>query len=716
MVLAARAADLPPPPSAEPVPFPAEAGADESEAGAIVLRHADEAEFFHDSGWIHASGNVLLQYGEQTLSADAVRVNTRDRKAYAEGNVVVTRGGTETWRGDRLEYDFEQEAWTLAGVTGEAEPFRLLRSERIERDKANRFVVYNCRITTCEFDEPHTHYHVRARKLVILPGERLKIYGARWYFGRVPALYWPYWTRNLKERFGFSLRPGYRSREGYFALGSYSYPLGTHGAGETHLDYRTRRGWAMGQDFAWRNRAAGWSGDVRLYYADDQAAPDDDHDIPSDRSRARFRHQYAPTPQDTLRLQAHWLSDRDMLEDFFVREHRRSRQPENFAVYTRRGQRYVADLLLRGRVNEFYDETQRVPELTVRWFRSEIADSGVFYEGLAAAARLERLWSNANTNDAAYAVTRFDTGHMLYRPRKLAGFLNVVPRAGYRYTWFSNTRGMRFDWVPNEDGSLDRVPVEVERGADARSQFQVGSEASFKAFKAWTGGIVSPLRHVVEPYADYAFAPEPTVSADNLYQFDAVDRLAKNHSVKIGLRQKWQTKVGDASRDFLDLDLHTRLRMEPESDQDPLTPFAFDLRFRPIAGGWTLNMDGAYNTYDSALERFNVETALDVSEFWKATAEYRVRREQSALLHGNLLLKPSRAWNFGIGARYEFEEQRLEETEGLVARFWDCMALRARLGFVPGYERDDGRWRDDEWRFALEFWLTAFPEVRLLSR
>ncbi len=717
----ASGSELPPPVAAEPASLEAE-GADPADTGnAIVVRHADEADYFSESGWIHARGNVVVAYGDQTLRADSIKINTAQREAFAEGNVVLTRGDGETWRGDSLRHDFEAKITTIERVVGESEPFRLLDSEKIERDKDNRFIVYNCRITTCEHDLPRAHYHVRARKVIVAPGRYLKIYGARWYFGAAPVMYFPYWKRNLKDRFGFNLQPGYRSREGYFALGSYSFPLGEFFKGETRLDYRTRRGWAVGQDVVWRDAAAGWGGDISVYYAADQEPdagmpPGETSDIPSDRSRVRLRHRHAVTPRDTVRVQAHWLSDRDMLEDFFVREYRRSRQPENFAVYTRRGDTYIADLLLRGRMNDFYSEVQRLPELSVRFFRREIGDSRIFYESQSAAARLERVWAASNTNDLPYALSRIDSGHMLYRPRKVAGFLQVVPRAGYRLTWYSQTRETRNIWLPAEDGSLEPVSATVDRGADVRSQFQVGTEASFKAYKSWVGGVVSPLRHVVEPYADYTWAPEPTLAADNIYQFDRVDSLAKNHSVKLGVRNKWQTKVENVSHDLIDLDLYTRARLETEPAQDVLDPFFFDLRIRPTVKGWSLNLDGAYNPYDATLDRFNAETDLELADLWKASLEFRIRREESALLFGNVLLMPNKAWNFGVGGRYEFETERLEEVEGLVARFWDCMVLRTRVGFAPGYERADGRTREDDWRIAVEFWLTAFPEVRLLSR
>jgi lipopolysaccharide assembly outer membrane protein LptD (OstA) len=701
-------------PLADETPAPDGAVALPEKSADIELRHAGEMEYAAD-GWVHARGGVRIVSGDQSLRADVVKFHTQHRLAFAEGHVVFTGADGETWRGEKLQYDFAAGKAVLDGASGQSAPFRLLHSEKVEHEAGHSIVLYDCRITTCKHDLPHAHYHVRARKVEIRPGDSLKVYGARWYFGRMPVMYLPYWRRNLADRYGLDVQPGYRSRMGYYALFSYSYPISEEVDGATLLDYRTRRGFAVGQDFSWRDSRRSREGGLRLYYADDQdpdygAPPGETSDIPSERYRIRARHRQTLSRRDTLRLQAHWLSDAEVLEDFFVREYRRSRQPENFAAYTRRGETYIVDLLVRQRFNDFYADVNRTPELSLRLLRREIGNSGIYYESQSAAARLERVWPEADTNAVSYAANRIDTSHMLYRPQKIMGFLQWVPRAGYRLTHYSQTR------LEEEDAETGEIVFVDGGGAVNRSIWQAGSELSYKAFKTWSGGLVSPLRHVAEPYADYTLVPKPSVDSRRVYSFDAVDDQARNHSVLVGMRNKWQTKIDESPYNLVDLDVRTRLRLEADREDGRLDPLLFDLRVRPLIRGLTLDVDGRWDFYESALDRVNLAVKAHTGERTRVAAEYRVRRDESALLLAGLDFDASAEWSWGLGGRYEFEGGRLEDVEASSMRTWDCMALRAHVGFVPSYERADGRHREDEWRFALEFWLTAFPEMRLRSQ
>ena len=261
----------------------------------------------------------------------------------------------------------------------------------------------------------------------------------------------------------------------------------------------------------------------------------------------------------------------------------------------------------------------------------------------------------------------------------------------------------------------NKVKRTTEKSAGFRSLAELGLETSFKAFKAWDSAY-GPRRHVVEPYTDYTFVPEPTVTPDELYQFDAVDELDEEHNVKIGVRNKLQTRKEDLAFDLVDADVYTVYHIETDRGRNALQHVFFDVEFRPPEAGVALDVDGRWGLEDSEMQIFNTELSVMPDDLVEATAEYRFKKDDSSLLSADVTLFPKRKWAYNVYGRYEFEDSRMEEEGGFIQRNLDCLAVRAGAGFMPGYTRDDGTERDDEFRVMLEMWLTAFPDVSVAGR
>jgi lipopolysaccharide assembly outer membrane protein LptD (OstA) len=691
----------------------------------------EQLNYDRAAGVITATGRAVVRRGNVELRADYVRVNVITEEAYAAGNVVLRRG-EEVWRGRQLEYNFKTQQGVAEGVSGVAEPFRLLETPRAERIGANTFRVLDGKVTTCTNAYPHCHFHVRAREVTIVPGEYVKGRGARWYFGSVPVMYLPYWKRRFNADDGWRFRPGYSSRWGAFLLSSYGYPLSSNLSARTHVDYRTKRGAAVGQDVKWKDRGGRWYGDVSLYYADDREPLEDyedplTSDIDPERYRILLRHQAALSPRDSFIGQAQWLSDRDMREDFFEREYRQNRQPENFLSYMHRQDRWTAGVLLRARLNDFYTEVNRLPEVSLDLLRQPLGSSGVYYESQSAAAFLEKVFADDAAGD--YGSVRLDSEHRVFYPVKCFGFLNLVPRAGVRGTYYSETprversvtvreyavtnlvAGETGDPVPvvtfrRETNTLENV---VDDGAAFRDQFELGLETSFKAFKTWQTAAGDPRRHIVEPYANYYFYSEPSELPSDLYSFDETDALTELHGVRFGVRNKLQCKRGGRPFDLLDVDVYTRYRFEYPEDQEAMDRVFMDAELRPF--DWlSIDVDGILDLEASTLEQFNTQVRLRPGERWRTSLEHRYADARSNLFNYDVTYLPNRDWAFNLFGRYEFEESRMEEQGGYVQRNLDCLSLRTGMSMLPGYTRSDGADVEDEWRFMVQFWLTAFPD------
>jgi len=693
---------------------------------------AKTLDYDKHNGRITADGNVVITCGLDVLHADRVLVNMNSGDAYALGHVVLRRGDKET-RSTKLQYNFRTRLCNLDDPEIDAAPFKVL-AEKVERVANNEYVLHEANVTTCRLPYPHSHYHIRARRITVVPGEYMRTNGAVWYFGRVPCLYMPYWRHSLDGESGFKFYPGYGSRWGAYLLSSYYHPVSSFLRAEHHVDYRDRRGVALGEDLKWNTDAI--SGMFSVYLLDDQAPVDDDEDaatsnIDSERYRIHLRHNQSFDQRTQLLSQLNYLSDTDVCEDFFRREYRTLRQPENYISLSHRRDGFTVTADLNARLNDFYSNVNRLPEVSVDFVRLQLGNSSFYYEGQTAAARLERVWSEDSGN-ADYDTIRFDTEHMIYQPRRYFGWLNFVPRLGYRGTYYTDTKKTVtspsistttttnttvVSGIPNtvvsSTTSTSMVTSVVGSGADIRNLLEVGAEISFKAFKVWkqseTG---ADRRHVLEPYANYTLRLAPSVGPEDLYQFDTVDALGELHQVRVGARNKIQAKRNGRPFDLIDLDTYTILNLDLEGNERVMENIYADVEFRPT--DWlAIDMDSVYDVEESTLDQINSRFTLTREDEWEAAVEHRYRRDVSDLLSGTLTLHPSTRWAFNVFGRYEFETARVQEAGGYVERKLDCLGVRLGGSAFPGFTRSNGTEQNDEYRVMLEFWLTAFPEVGL---
>jgi len=703
------------------------------DAESPIEADADHLDYDHATGRMLAIGHVVIRRGADVLRADRVLVNTETGDAYALGNVVLTRG-EGVLRGEKLHYNFKTRESGTEDVVVEAAPFRILAGAA-RKTQAGLYELSGARVTTCEHEYPFCHYHVSARRLVVCPGDYMKAYGSVWWFGRVPVMYMPYWYRDLNDESGFRFRPGMDSRMGPYLLSSYRHRVSPGLQLEHHLDIRAKRGLAFGEDVRWRGRDG--YGDLMLYFADDQkpVAGDEDAaaaDIDSSRYRVRLRHDQTHGPRTYSGFQATLLSDTDIEEDFFESAYRRSPQPENYYSLTHRGDAYTMHATARFRVNDFFENVNRLPELSLDLMRRQLGNSSFYYDSRTTAGFLQRVWPE-HTGIDDYSTLRVDTEHMLYQPRRLLGWLNVVPRAGYRGTYFAATRGTETGeevtngFVTNRvvSGGVTNTTVTsvattnitteiFDAGHAFRSLPTLGIEMSFKAYRVLDANAPG-LRHVVEPYLNYTYTPEPDVLPDALYQFDGVDTLGEVHQTLVGVRNKIQTRRRGRPSDIVDVNLFTILNLAARGDQRLIENLFLDAEFDPTT--WlSVRADGIFDVNAAIVNRFNSRILVRNEDRWDASLEHRYVYETASLLAGAFTFRPNRSWELNAFGRYEFEGGRFEEEGGYVQRNLDCMSVRVGGSVLPGYTRTDGTERDDEYRVMLEFWLTAFPDYSVRSR
>lgn len=687
---------------------------------------ADHAEYELDSGWVTFSGHVAIRYQNLELRSDQIRYNQKTGDAQAKGKVILAGSDGSLWQGEALDINLKNEAGKVDHIDIYSKPFRVLADQgTLSTNKT--YEIQNATLTTCTNETHRFHYQVKTKRVRFRPDRDITAWGAVPYLFGVPFFYFPYFWKDLNHHYGFRFEPGYRGSWGPFLLSSYKTPFylddnkerGRFFDSKTSVDYRHKRGFAYGERLGWgsKENAMGY---FSAYYLEDEDLPNTVED--PERYRLRLNHSWNLTARDQLLLNALYVSDDLFMPNFFRDEHREMNQPDNYLSYTHIGDSYSAGLLGRIRLNDFYTQVERLPEAWFNLNPTELGESGIYIENNTQAALLNKEYDERyNPLPDPYKAFRADTATRLSVPLKFFGFLNVIPRAGYRATYYSKTLEQFLVTSTTETVSTNEYgDVETfvennsttgsrEAGAEIRSLFELGTELSFKAYGLFEDREGNIWRHVAEPYANYTFIPEPNLRPAQLYQFDDIDELDKQHSVRLGLRNRWQVKPvgGKKAYQRIYIDLFADVNLDPESNQDRIESYNLDSRYTP--NNWIrFDIEGRYLTALDDLD-YAAFRLITWHQVFSSDFEFRYRPDDSSLLLADLTWHFNQSWSINAYERYEFETSQVEEVGTWLEHRWDCIAMRLYFSFEPGYGiQADGTQEKDDYKVSLLFWLTDF--------
>ena len=697
---------------------------------------SDKFEVDQKSGWVTATGHVKISTGENEVTADRVRLQQEKGDVQARGNVVIRQRGFGSWAGDYIEYNYK----TGKGLTGAGDVHAgdfWIRAHEVTRREDGQYDARYAEVTTCTNAPGHRHWAVTGHARY-KDNDYIEVFDAvPWLFG-VPFAYLPYWYRDLDTSYGLRLVPGYTSKWGAYVLGGYVFSVydSPHQNGpsldaSTHVDYRTERGVGVGQDFRWNLKDYG-RGKLETYYAWDQDYPDASRDMnwrsPADeeRYRIRLRHEADLTPRDQFILQGTYVSDSEVSHDFFDRDERGESIPMNFASLEHREHTWASGVTASGPLNDFYGGVSRLPEGWLNVQPQPVFDTGLNYESQTRAGYLDRdaaYYEDASDEFmyypgpwADYNIARVDTAHRATYPMKFGDVLSVVPRAGYRCTYYSDT----------------------EYGSDVyRQSAELGVEASVRATSDWDNGV----RHVVEPYLDYSYQPTYYDTDDGrVYAFDRFDRSIEWfdqlgfdgtwlpydwHGVRPGVRNLFQERDEDnRMRTVLDWDLYAGIQFDSDGNLDEE-----GVRLEGTKILYTPNKKLDVKAQAEVDNEESTVAYADLSAFYKLTEKFRLgggyiardhdlydyetspvdewNRVKDNLIYTGFTHDINETWSWSTYVRYDLREGDLAEIGGYVQYSLDCLVFQVRTAYLNSYTRIDGTERDDDYRIAFLMWLKA---------
>ncbi len=690
----------------------ADPGADPSEKERFQF-DSEDGFIFRDRT-ITATKPATVRYGGATLTADRMHLNNETKDAVAEGNVRVQWEG-KVWYGERAEFNFRTRRLIGSEFRTGQPPF-FARGDAIVGDQINKtYVLVGGLTTTDDYDQPG--YSIRAKSIIIIPGESVECKDAVLYLGNTPVFWLPFYKRNLRKHPNhFVFTPGYRSKYGPYLLTTYEWYWNERLDGAIHLDGRLKRGVGVGPDVNYHLPRFG-EGQFKYYYANDLEPGRDARREPIDEDRERiwFTHLGTLRTNLTLRSAVRYQSDSQIVRDFFETEHRQNAQPSTYVELNQMWSNWSLNLMGQPRVNDFQETVERLPDLKLTGLRQRVFGTPVFYESESSVGYFQREFAYVDTN--RFSAFRTDTYHQLLLPWTFFNWLNVTPRAGGRFTYYGEASG---------PGGFT--------GEENRGVFNTGAEASFKASRTWAGARnrffeLDGVRHIVRPSINYAWVPHPSTSPRRLPQIDyelpsaqllplthpdynSIDSIDSQNVMRFMVENKIQTKRDGEIDNVVHWLLYTDWRLHHRASQDTFADVYSKLDLKPFRTA-TLSSEVNYDINKREWDQLNNFATLSPNDVWSWSFGHRHLRDGAFygtnvgnnLVFSSIYFRASQNWGLRAQHYYNVREGFLQSQYYSLyrdLRSW-TVALTARVLRNAGGGLDYGGAITFSWKAAPRF-------------
>jgi len=683
-------------------------------------------------GNIASQSGIIATYKDVILTADSARLGTNE--IHASGNVTVqwsrspiqVKDAAQTnqppaqyWTADELVYNYRTGEIRAGNYRTTSSPL-FITGEGLTVVQTNEtLTATNSIITSDNYFKPG--HRIKAKRIKVHGNEFVEMWDTTMYVGNVPVFYFPYYRRSLgRHPYNWEITPGYRSLYGPYILNSFNIYWNQYLDGALHLDYRERRGFGFGPQLNWQSTNWG-RGSFQYYYTYDQK-PDvgvRGQPLKNQRDRFNFAHQVTLRTNLTVKAVVRYQSDEYIIRDFFENEHLQNVQPNTFIEATKLWSNWTLDALVQPRVNPFFETVERLPDIKLSGLRQQLGISPFFYEGESSFGYYRRKFADHVLPE--YSAYRGDSYHQIVLPQTYFGWLNFTPRAGGRFTYYSEAEG---------PGATTREQT--------RAVFNTGAELSTKMSRIWTGAQstlldVNELRHIFEPSVNYVYVPSPNRLPPRLPQFDyeipslrllpidypdynAIDAIDSQNVLRITLRNKLQTKREKSIIDNLvNWSLYTDWRIKPRSTQSTFADFYSDLDLKPRT--WlTLNSETRFDVYTGIWKEANHTLFLQPNATWAASIGHRYLKDDPTfgpdsghnLITTSLYYKLNENWGARISHRFEARDGKMEEQFYTIYR--DLRSWTTALTFRLREGRNS---RHDDFTVAISISLKAFPRFGL---
>jgi len=674
----------------------------------------------YDGTVASARGDVSVYTDDASLFADRIDYDISSGQIFLDGNVrIYSTSGLFT--GDRATYNVKTKQTSAGNFRAKFEQFQL-QAQRGFTIGMNAFQGEDVIATTHDLSTPD--YHLRAGKVRVYADDRVVLEDVSLWIGETPVFWWPYIYQPLDESISFGLSGGFSELWGAFALLQYGFPITPYLDGVAHIDPRSKRGVGLGLDFLIQpTEDPSNDGFLSFYYLDDQNPNLNFTSLPrpiigSDRYRIKYDQKVNLTESLYGKARIDVLSDAFVMQDFFQEEFALNPQPDNYVSLTYRSDNYTATGLVQFQANDFFQTVERLPEGAFETARTPWFGTPIFYESSTTVGFLTQAFAEGTSLIPNYDTLRADTWHQWSYPARFFGWLNVIPRAGLRATYYEQT-------------TLAAQPFQ-HTGAKVKPMLNAGLEASFKLTKvynevdsrAWG---LDGMRHTIQPYMDYShvtnfgFSPASRLLYDTLQpttqysliqfpDFNAVDSIDDWDILRLGFRNRLQTRRDNSTVNWLELDTFFDVNFNNPYSLTDVSNLYNTLRFEPVP--WAYVSFGSQIPLTSAgFTELNTELNVMLTPDLQVTLGHRYLDNNPFFENSNLFRyggygRINDHWSVSLLHQIEAEDGTLESQQYMVHR--DMTSWVASLGAIIRDNRGV-----DEFGVMFTVTLKDFPQFTL---
>jgi hypothetical protein len=511
---------------------------------------------------------------------------------------------------------------------------------------------------------------------------------------------------------------------------------------QIRLDYRSRRGVAVGfePDMRYGKDKKSWAR-MRTYFLKDEN-PDINRTseirtgVPENRYRVSLQDRTEFTENLYGIVDVTKLSDEFLLQDFYPGEFQINPQPDNVVALTRSRPTYTLTAISRFQANNFFETTERLPEVVLDVPRIPLFGGPIFYEGETGIADLHRSFASDSTFHD-YGTVRFDSFHQFLYPNTYFGWLSIVPRVGFRGTYYGETRDFGQTILTPGDGNPfvpDFLRVDLSQplqdGGDTfRTAVNAGVEASFKLSRVWenaqsTALGLDGLRHVIQPFANFSwvstsdsnpvtilqfdrFEPSTQLHPIDFPQFTSIDSIDNWTIMRLGVRNRLQTRRDDLTVSWMDVETYIDVNFDNPFDKTQYSNLFNKINFTPVPWA-SFGIAAQVPVFEKGFTEVNTNVSIQPIANLQINFGHRYLNQNPFFENSSLYVlsgyyRINDNWGIGIQEQYEGTSGILEQQRYSIYR--DLTSWVASVGAII---RDNGGVK--EYGVLLTFTLKALPK------
>ena len=577
--------------------------------GEVRLSTKKPVRFEKDQFW-EGSEEVVIEYQDIKITADAARYEFPTKTAVLTGHVVIDQGPIRL-SGSRGTFRLDTKTGVLEEATADLPPTFHIVGSTIEKIGPATYRIKDGIFTACELPDPAWSFTLSEATITLDDYARMKHVAFR--AGPVPILYTPYLIWPTKEdRASGMLVPGigYSNQRGAYLGLSYFWVTGRPTDQTIHLDAYTDGSVGGGWESRWRptDESAGL---FQGYVIRDQnatvcvplsEAPPNGGNGPCTLPNGSLG-VYTEQPETRWKLRLDHVSDdlplgfrgvlniRDYSDQQYLQDYERSFSLNSARQIVSRGfltKNFGADSLnIRFERSEtFYSSTviqERFPSAEFLHRTARIGQSPLY---LSLQSSLSALYMNRGRDFTRGTYGRFDAYPIVSFPFKEIPWLSLTARAGGRVTYYTN--------------SVDGPGTPFTGDSFTRAYGEGGVSFVGPSFSRIYEGTLGPwdkFKHVIEPRVDYQYVSDVD-DPQAIPAFDEIDSALGRNQVRYAIVNRLLARsagMKGSAEEIASLEIAQTYAFEFPQSIVPLPPSVTQRKTGPYEGILRIARPGLFN-------------------------------------------------------------------------------------------------------------------------